>query len=157
MSLIIASLTGWLVFAAEAPHSVTIQEYLRKECEYGKQESCEKLDQLTAGLEVQQRLEKHSREFWKSVDTSKYMIDKKPNLQKVYEPVIRDFIAAQQSAGVDETLQENLLPMCSHHYHNHWINKKLWWPQNEDGTPDWPSIYEFIVDHYYGFCLKQLH
>ena len=37
-----------------------------------------------------------------------------------------------------------------------WINKKLWYPALENGQPDWPSIYVFIVDHYYGYCLRSI-
>lgn len=144
----------WLSAVAGEPKSVTVEDFLRKECNSGNQESCARLDELSASLKIQKRLAVRSHEFWKTIDTSQYMLGNKPNLQKVYEPVIRDFIKTEQQAGESITVKEYMLPQCSQHYHNFWINKKLWWPQNEDGTPDWPSIYEFIVDHYFGYCLR---
>jgi hypothetical protein len=144
-----------ILVAAVEPHSVTLEEFFRHECEKGDQVSCEKLDSLSKGLVVQKRLKKRSEIFWEGVDTSLLTRDKKPNLQDAYPLVMLDFIHSENEAGVNEHLDLEKLPRCAQHYHNHWINKKLWWPTNEDGTPDWPSIYIFIVDHYYGHCLRK--
>ena len=142
--------------AAAGPHNVTVEDFLQQECAACKQDSCVRAQQLAVELVQQQRLEKRAVEFWKDIDTIELMLDKKkPDLQRAYPLVIRDYFKMEAEAGNAQTLQENRLPQCARHYHNHWINKKMWWPANDDGTPDWPSIYTFIVDHYYGFCLKQ--
>ena len=142
--------------AAVGPHNVTVDEFLQRECAAGKQESCIRAKKLEADLVLQQRLEKRAEEFWKDINTTELMLDKKkPDLQRAYPLVMRDYIKMEAEAGDSQILREERLPQCARHYHNHWINKKMWWPANDDGTPDWPSIYTFIVDHYYGFCLKQ--
>ena len=144
------------LIAAEQPHTVTLEDFLRKECAAGKQESCARADQLSSDLIVEDRLNKRSVEYWKNVNTQGLMLDKKrPDLAAAYPMVMRDYFAMEAKAGNKQTLLEDRLPQCARHYHNFWINKKMWWPANDDGSPDWPSIYIFIVDHYYGFCVKQ--
>ena len=147
-------LTSLFLLAAEAPHGVSMEDFFRKECDAGKQESCERLALLSEDLVKQKRLTQRSEDFWQDVDTQQLMLDKKPNLQAAYPLVMHDYFKSEAAAGNNETLNEALLPECARHYHNYWINKKLWWPANDDGTPDWPSIYLYIVDHYYGYCLK---
>lgn len=144
-----------LVIAAE-PQSVTMQEFFQRECDKGDQLACQKLESLSADLVIQKRLTERSEKFWDDIDTSKLMLDKKkPNLQAAYPLVVKDFIATQNQAGIDEVVDEERLPECALHYHDYWINKKLWWPENEEGMPDWTAIYLYIVDHYYGYCLRQ--
>ena len=144
-----------LLVTALEPQSVTMQEFFQRECDKGNQQACEKAEGLAAAMSVQQRINERSEKFWDSVDTSTLMLDKKPNLQAAYPLVLHDYFDALKLDGVNETLDEERLPQCARHYHNHWINKKLWYPSNDDGTPDWPAIYIYIVDHYYGYCLKQ--
>ena len=147
-------ITLLLIIAAE-PHSVTMQEFFQQQCDKGDQLACQKLESLSKDLVVQKRLTERSEKFWNDIDTTELMLDKKkPNLRAAYPLVVRDFIAAQNAAGVKEEVREERFPECALHYHDYWINKKLWWPQKEDGTPDWPAIYIYIVDHYYGYCLR---
>ena len=141
--------------AAAEPHSVTMEEFFRHECDKGDQVACEKLDNLSKDLVIQKRLKDRSENFWRDIDTTLLMQDKKPDLQDAYPLVMQDFIHTENEAGVKETLATEKLSQCARHYHNYWINKKLWWPTNDDGTPNWPSIYIYIVDHYYGYCLKK--
>lgn len=149
-------LAGLLILvAAIEPHNVTMEEFFRSECENGDQVACEKLNNLSKDLVIQKRLKARSEIFWNDIDTSQLMQDKKPNLQDAYPLVMQDFIRSQNEAGIKETLDTEKLPQCARHYHNYWINRKLWWPTNEDGKPDWPSIYIYIVDHYYGYCLRK--
>ncbi len=83
------------------------------------------------------------------------MLDEKtPNLEGAYPGVMQDHLESEIAAGEDLTLDVVRLSGCANHYHNHWVNKKLWWPTDDEYKPDWASIYVFIVDHYYGFCLK---
>ena len=149
-------ITLLFLVAAEQPRTVAVGDLLEKECAQGNQVSCERAVFIAESLEQQKRLEAYSVAFAESVNASEYMLDKKkPNLAAVYPVVMRDFNQQETEAGISEVLDENRLPYCGEHYHNHWVNKKLWWPTSEDGQPDWESIYEFIVDHYYGFCLRQ--
>ncbi|MGH8119463.1 MAG: hypothetical protein ACRESK_02495 [Gammaproteobacteria bacterium] len=149
-------LISFFLIVAEQPQTVTVEDFLRKECAAGKQESCASADHLSSDLVIQKRLEKRSVEFWQEVNTQELMLDtKKPDLAAAYPLVMQDYIRMETEAGDAQTLAEDRLPECARHYHNHWINKKMWWPANDDGSPDWPSIYTFIVDHYYGYCLKQ--
>ena len=144
--------------AAASPHTVTMEDFYRKQCETGDQAACEKLDALSEGLKHQEKLQQRSVEFWKNVDTRMLMLDeKRPDLYAAYPLVMRDYIATRQSEGSDEKLDEERLPQCARHYHNYWINKKLWYPSDDEGRPDWPSIYIFIVDHYYGYCLRSIN
>lgn len=144
-----------ILLVAEAPQGVSMEDFFRNQCEEGNQQACARLAELSAGLVLQQKLEQRSREFWKDVTTGELMLDGKPDLQAAYPLVIRDFLVAEVQAGVNEEPNEERLRECARHYHNHWINKKLWYPANEDGSPDWPAVYVYIVDHYYGFCLRQ--
>ena len=142
--------------AAGQPHSVAIKDVLEKECAAGKQSSCERVKEINESLKIQKRLELYSQEFASIVKPGDFMLDKKrPDLAAAYPVVMHDFNKRELAAGVNEMLDENSLPYCAEHYHNYWVNKKLWWPTGEDRQPDWGSIYEFIVDHYYGFCLRQ--
>ncbi len=143
------------LLVTETPQSVSIEDFFQRECEAGKTQACEKVTELSASRVNQERLEKRSHEFWKEVNTDELMLDpKKPDLQDAYPLVMRDFIKMETEAGSTETLDEERLSQCAAHYHNHWINRKMWWPMLEGGTPDWPSIYNYIVDHYYGYCLR---
>ena len=138
------------------PQSVTMEDFLRRDCDAGNQQSCEKLVELSESLVYQKRLEQRSKEFWEEVNTQELMLDKKrPDLQDTYALVMHDFIKMEADMGSTEKLEEDRLPQCARHYHNHWVNKKMWWPMLENGMPDWPSIYNYIVDHYYGYCLRQ--
>lgn len=152
---ILHSMIFLLLITAMEPKSVTREDFFRRECEAGTQQACEKLEALTTGKVMGERLTERSAKFWKEVDTKTLMLDeKRPNLGAAYPLVMRDFIAMEKAVGTPVQLDESRLPRCAAHYHNYWINRKLWYPSTEEDDPDWPSIYEFIVDHYYGFCLK---
>ncbi len=149
-------LTALVLIASNPPHDFSVRDFLDRECSNGKQEACERSEQLTEDLIRQERLEIRSKEFEKNINGHIMLTDKKPDLQAMYPLVMRDYFASEARAGVKEVFAEDRLPECARHYHNHWLNKKLWWPTDEEGKPDWASIYIYIVDHYYGFCLKRL-
>ena len=126
-----------LLVAAGEPHNVTVEDFLLHECQAGKQESCMRAEQLAVDLEKQKRLEQRSGEFWNGINTAELMLDKKkPDLETAYPLVMHDYFRMEAEAGDKQTLLEDRLPQCARHYHNHWINKKMWWPANDDGTPD---------------------
>ena len=142
-----------LILALETG-TVTLESFFQRECERGDQTACMKAKELDEGTELQGIIHDRSEHYWESVDTSTLMLDqKRPDLQSAYPLVMHDFIQAEINAGYDVALKEERLPVCARHYHDHWLFRKLWWPSNEDGQPDWPSIYVYIVDHYYGYCL----
>jgi len=150
-------LTALVLLASNPPpHNFSMKEFLDRECSNGKQDACERSQQLAEDLVQGEKLKARSEEFDKNVDGHIMLTDKKPDLQAMYPIVMRDYFASEAQAGSSEVLAEDRLPECAKHYHNHWINKKLWWPANDDGMPDWASIYIYIVDHYYGYCLKRL-
>ena len=141
--------------AAAQPHAVSVEDFLEKDCDKGVQQACEKLADLKKQLVKQERLQTRAVLFDERINGKGPMLDEKtPNLEAVYPDVMHDHIQNELEAGEVLTLDEIRLPSCAQHYHNHWVNKKLWWPTDDDRKPDWASIYVFIVDHYYGFCLK---
>jgi len=139
----------------EATHTVTMTGFFERECKSGRQSACERLRDLEEGLVVQEKLNRLSGEFGSREDEHIMLSGRKPDLQAVYPLVMRDYFASGAGEEDREMLAEERLPECARHYHNYWINKKLWWPTADDGTPDWPAIYLYIVDHYYGYCLKK--
>jgi len=144
-----------LAIAAMQPHAVSVEEFLEKECDRGVQKDCEKLADLRLQLVKQKRLQERAVLYGQRINGNGPMLDEKtPDLEGAYQGVMQDHLASEIAAGEDLTLDEICLPRCANHYHNYWVNKKLWWPIDDDRNPDWASIYVFIVDHYYGFCLK---
>ena len=144
------------MLVAEPPQGVSMEDFFQKQCEAGNQQACERFAGLSESLVQQKRLEQRSQEFWKGINTQELMLDeKKPDLQDAYPLVMHDFIKMESETGSTEILDEERLPQCAMHYHNHWINRKLWYPSNDDGTLDWPAIYIYIVDHYFGYCLRK--
>ena len=141
--------------AAAQPHIVSVEGFLEKECQKGVVKDCEQLAELRLQLVKQKRLQERAVLYGQHINGNGLMLDEKtPDLEGAYSGVMQDHLQSEIAAGEDLTLDEVRLPRCASHYHNHWVNKKLWWPTDEDYNPDWASIYVFIVDHYYGFCLK---
>ncbi len=141
--------------AAAQPHAVSVEEFLEKQCQKGVQKDCEELADLKLQLVKQIRLQERAVLYGQRINGNGPMLDEKtPNLEAAYPGVMQDHLQSEVAAGETLTLNEVRLPGCANHYHNHWVNKKLWWPTDDDYKPDWASIYVFIVDHYYGFCLK---
>ena len=144
-----------LAIAAAQPNAVSMEEFLEKECQDGVEKDCEKLTDLRVQLVKQKRLHERAVLYGQRINGNGPMLDEKtPNLEEAYPGVMQDHLESEIAAGETLTLDEVRIPGCANHYHNHWVNKKLWWPTDDEYKPDWVSIYVFIVDHYYGFCLK---
>lgn len=153
MSAVLISLL--LAVAGTQPHAVSLEEFLENECDRGVEKDCEKLVDLRLQLVKQKRLQERAVLYGQRIDGNGSMLDEKtPNLEEAYPDVMQDHLQSELAAGETLTLDEVRISGCAIHYHNHWVNKKLWWPTDDDRKPDWVSIYVFIVDHYYGFCLK---
>ena len=118
---------GLALFAAGGPQQVTIEDFMQRQCQAGKQEACARARQLSVELEALKRLEQRAQAFWRDVNTAQLMLDqKKPDLEAAYPLVMHDYQRMEAAAGHDQALLEDYLPRCARHYHNHWINKKLW-------------------------------
>ena len=115
----------FFAIATLQPHAVSMEEFLESECDKGVQKDCESLAELREQLIKQKRLQARAVLYGERINGNGPMLDEKVRL-----------------------------PGCANHYHNYWVNKKLWWPTDDAHNPDWASIYVFIVDHYYGYCLK---
>jgi len=144
-----------LAIAVAQPYAVSLEEFLEKECDKGVQKDCENLADLKSQLVKQKRLQERAVLYGQRINGNGSMLDEKiPDLAGEYPGVMQDHLESEIAAGETLSLDEARLPGCANHYHNHWVNKKLWWPTDDEYKPDWASIYVFIVDHYYGFCLK---
>ena len=153
MNAVLVSLL--LAIAAVQPHAVSLEEFLETQCQKGVEKDCKELADLRVQLVKQKRLQKRAVLYGQRINGNEPMLDEKtPDLEGAYLGVMHDHLESEVAAGEDLTLDEVRLPRCASHYHNHWVNKKLWWPTDDNYKPDWASIYVFIVDHYYGFCLK---
>ena len=153
MNAILISL--FLTVATLQPQVVSMEEFLESECNKGVVKDCERLAELREQLTKQERLQVRAVLYGERINGSGPMLDKKtPNLESAYPDVMQDHLKSELATGETLTLDKARLLGCANHYHNHWVNKKLWWPTDDARNPDWASIYVFIVDHYYGFCLK---
>ncbi len=145
----------FLTVTAVEPPAVSLEMFLEKECQKGVQKDCQSLEQLKLQLVKQKRLQTRAVLYGERINGHGPMLDEKtPNLAAAYPEVMQDHIETEIEAGEEVTLNKIRLDGCAQHYHNYWVNKKLWWPTDDTHKPDWASIYVFIVDHYYGFCLK---
>ena len=132
--------------AAAQPHAVSLEEFLEQECQKGVQKDCETLADLKLQLVKQKRLQERAVLYGQRINGNGPMLDEKtPNLEGAYPVVMQDHLQSEIAAGEKLTLDEVRLPGCANHYHNHWVNKKLWWPTDDEYKPDWASIYVFIV------------
>ena len=133
----------------------TIREFHERMCAAGKQASCEKSAALKQGEDHAGWIDQLGDEFSPELAKNAMEEDGKPDLKKAYELVLADYFQAElREHNKERKINDGLLEFCSSHYHNYWRNKKMIWPVNEQQEPDWPAIYFFIVEHYYGYCLR---
>lgn len=157
MTLIASFLsTSLLLIASNQPHNFTLEDLLKFKCDKGNEKACTELQQIQEDKEDARFLGERVAAFSGELEKRNLMLDeKRPDLAAAYPLVMKDYILGLNSAGkTEELVSQAQLQECARHYHNHWINKKLWWP-NDDGKPNWEDIYVFIVDHYYGYCLRK--
>ena len=150
-----SSLLFGIFLVAEAPKQFTMEDMLNFKCNNGNQSACSQLEQIQLEKKDAEFLQTKVDGFAEKLANMKLMLDeKRPDLEAAYPLVMYDYFQGLEELGKAETLIGGArMESCASHYHNHWINKKLWWP-NDEGKPDWADIYVFIVDHYYGYCLK---
>lgn len=132
----------------------SIREYHQRQCKAGKAENCAKAAALLEGEQHAERIVELGDRFAKEVDRSAREEQNKPILNEAYRDVLNDYFTQEADKGIKRAVALELLDLCADHYHDHWRNKKMWWPINDAGEPDWSTIYFYIVEHYYGYCLR---
>ncbi len=132
----------------------SLREFQERQCRQGKQESCERAADMLEGEQHAERIVVLGDKFATNVDRSKREADKKPILGEAYSDVLDDYFAAEAEKGIKPAVTQDVINLCAEHYHDYWINRKMWWPTNDAGKPDWSTIYYYIVEHYYGYCLR---
>ncbi len=139
-----------------APHATaeSILEMHERMCASGNQKSCERASVMQSADEQAKRIEQLGDAYAGKIDRDRMELENKPDLESAYLEVMQDYFLAEKANGVEQSVSNQMLTLCAGHYHNYWRNQKLWWPTNEQGSPDWSTIYYFIVDHYYGYCLR---
>lgn len=108
-----------------------------------------------AALDLSQ-LETAARAFAAREDVQALVENNRPQLARSYPLIVRDYFI--RTADSHDPLPEprpNHVELCARHYENVWLHRRFVWPVEEDGTPDWATIYVQTLDHYLGFCLRQ--
>jgi hypothetical protein len=135
--------------------SESVREYHQRQCEQGNTESCKRAADMLEGEEHAARIVELGDKFALAVDRSVMEEDNKPLLKDAYTKMLDDYFKAEAEHGIKPALTDDVINLCAEHYADYWRNRKMWWPTNDLGQPDWPTIYYYIVEHYYGYCLRQ--
>lgn len=79
-----------------------------------------------------------------------------PRLAAAYGEVVADYFAhprlAEQRA---RWYLEQRIPGCARHYADTWLHERNWWPTDADGGTDWRLVYLHVLDHYFGYCVRE--
>ena len=155
MSIILFCFSATLVLAAvNEPHSFTIIDFWQRKCEEGDKAACVKLETNKQNELKLENLNSLASKFQENIIPEDFLLDKKPNLDKAYPLVIKNYLESFTTQQI-KNAGEFAIDYCAKHFHNYWLNKKYWWPTNSEDKPDWGTIYVYIVDHYHGLCLRQ--
>ncbi|MEM6999077.1 MAG: hypothetical protein AAF419_04495 [Pseudomonadota bacterium] len=153
-NLMHATLLLLLIFFCSIVSAETIREFQERKCAEGNQKSCERAADLLEGEQHAERIVKLGDDYAVVVDRSILEEENKPKLKNAYSEVLADYFSKEAENGVKQLVAGYTLNICAEHYHNHWRNRKMWWPTKDSGEPDWSTIYYYIVEHYYGYCLR---
>ncbi len=146
----------FIIFIACLPVAAeSIREYHQRQCVKGNTVSCGKAAAMLEGERHAERIVELGDNFAKTVDRSALEEGNKPLLNEAYTVVLADYFKQESDNGIKRGVAIDILELCANHYHDHWRNRKMWWPTNDAGEPDWSTIYYYIVEHYYGYCLRQ--
>ena len=147
-------LLGMLIVSVVSAESV--REFHERKCKEGNQDSCSRAADMLEGEQHANRIVELGDQFASKVDRSKREEDRKPLLKEAYVDVLADYFKAEADNGIEQAVADEVINLCAEHYNDHWRNRKMWWPTLEGGQPDWSTIYYYIVEHYYGYCLRSL-
>ena len=138
------------------PHHFSMLDLWGKKCKGGDVEACRRFEDAQAGVSKLERLDGLALRYGENANRDALEKDGRPLLNLAYREVMEDFIEAEHEAGDKElSYDEAAVSYCADHFHNYWLNRKLWWPTDANGDPSWTDIYYYIVDHYYGICLRR--
>lgn len=132
----------------------SLREFHERKCSEGVEESCERAADMLKGEQHANRIDVLGDQYEQQIDRSKMEEENKPLLKDAYIQVMEDYFNAEAENGVKPLVADDVIDLCAQHYNDHWRNRKMWWPTEDDGQPDWSSIYFYIVEHYYGYCLR---
>ncbi|MAJ91279.1 MAG: hypothetical protein CMF40_03715 [Legionellales bacterium] len=141
-----------LSLASSLASADSLREYHQRMCNQGNLDSCKKAEAMLQGEHLADRIVELGDNFAATVNRLKREENNKPLLRKAYIDVLEDYF--KSSTGEQKQSEDlEIISLCAEHYHDYWRNRKVWWPTQEDGRPDWATIYYYIVDHYYGYCI----
>ena len=145
-------ITAWSLMCSLV-QADSLREYHQRKCGDGKQESCQKAEAMLQGEYLAERIIELGDHFATTVNRLQREEDNKPILKNAYIDVLDDYFKSSTRNGKGKIINNEIITLCAEHYHDYWRNRKMWWPTDEAGKPDWSTIYYYIVDHYYGYCL----
>jgi hypothetical protein len=145
-------ITAWSLICSLV-QADSLREYHQRKCNEGNQESCQKAEAMLQGEHLAERIVKLGDHFATVVNRLQREEDNKPILKNAYIDVLDDYFRSSSKKGKEQMVNDEIIILCAEHYHDYWRNRKMWWPTDEEGKPDWSTIYYYIVDHYYGYCL----
>ena len=149
--LILAGLSICSLVFAES-----LREYHQRKCSEGNTDNCERATAMLEGERHANRIVELGDQFAARVDRYAFEEENKPLLSNAYIHALKDYFKAEAANGIKRAVADDMVKLCAEHFHYYWINRKLWWPTSDEGKPDWSTIYYYIVDHYYGYCLRSL-
>lgn len=142
------------IFICSNVSAESLREFQERQCKQGKPGSCERAADMLEGEQHAERIVELGDQFATNVDRTTMEADKKPILGEAYNDVLDDYFKAEAENGIKLAVAVDVINLCAEHFHDYWINRKMWWPTNDAGKPDWSTIYYYIVEHYYGYCLR---
>jgi len=134
----------------------SLREYQERKCKEGNPDSCERAGDMLEGEKHAERIVKLGDHYAADLNRSELEEDNKTVLRDAYLDVLDDYFKAESGNGIKQAVSAAVINLCADHYHDHWRNRKMWWSTDDEGKPDWSTIYYYIVDHYYGYCLRSV-
>ena len=154
--MVISTATLAFLIVLNEPHQFSMLDLWERKCKEGNADACKRLAHAQAGAEKLARLDSLAQRYGNNSNRDELEQDGRPLLNKAYKQVMENFINAEHKTGNEElNYDEDAVSYCADHFHNYWVNRKLWWPTDENGDPSWVDIYYYIIDHYYGICLRR--
>jgi hypothetical protein len=132
----------------------SLREYHQRKCDEGITKNCAQAIAMLEGEQHADQIVELGDSFAVKVDRSIMEEDNKPVLKAAYIDVIDDYFKAESGDDIKQVIFGETLRLCAEHYHHYWRNRKIIWPTTDAGEPDWSTIYYYIVEHYYGYCLR---
>ncbi|GEM_PF-7132157 len=127
-------------------------------CADGQMEICDQISRVKHPQAPISPLDAMALAFSKRVPTLDLVDENhRPELDKAYPLIVEDYFSSERISTAEREkwfLKERLVS-CSQHYHARWRMEKNWWPVDNEGNPDWRSIYPHVLDHYFGYCVRQ--